>query len=169
MKVCYTLEAAKLNTRIQRRADMFRWSGNRRVLRPTRTTTNAAGQAMQSRESRREGRPIYNPVSYQDICLHAYQSVLDGLDDGLRLMEVEFPSVPGEDASYKAASDVYIDLNIQYALTIFNKVYRETGKTCEILVPDGPEYRRAKKVFLNSLELSEGCLLYTSPSPRDRG
>ena len=43
----------------------------------------------------------------------------------------------------------------------FNKVYRETGKTCEILVPDGPEYRRAKKVFLNSLELSEGCKLNT--------
>ena len=52
-------------------------------------------------------------------------------------MEVEFPAVPGEDASYKAASDVYIDLNIQYALTVFSKIYKETGKTCEVLVPDG--------------------------------
>ena len=104
---------------------------------------------------------MYSPDSYQDICFHAYQSVADGLADGLTLMEVEFPAVPGEDASYKAASDVYIDLNIQYALTVFSKIYKETGKTCELLVPDGPEYRRAKKVFANSLELSEGCVLNT--------
>lgn len=157
----FTLGVAKLNTCIRPQVDIFRWSGNRRHFRPIQTITNSARQEMSARESRREGRPIYNPASYQDICLHASQSVLDGLRDGLRLMEVEFPAVPGEDASYKAASDVYIDLNIQYALTIFNKVYRETGKTCEILVPDGPEYRRAKKVFLNSLELSEGCTLNT--------
>ena len=92
----------------------------------------------QTRESRKEGRPIYSPDSYQDICYHVYQSVADGLADGLDLMEVEFPAVPGEDASYKAASDVYIDLNIQYALTVFSKIYKETGKTCEVLVPDGP-------------------------------
>ena len=85
----------------------------------------------------------------------------DGIADGLDLMEVEFPAVPGEDASYKAASDVYIDLNIQYALTVFSKLHKETGKTCELLVPDGPEYRRAKKVFANSLELSEGCTINT--------
>lgn len=115
----------------------------------------------QTRESRKEGRPIYSPDSYQDICYHVYQSVADGLADGLDLMEVEFPAVPGEDASYKAASDVYIDLNIQYALTVFSKIYKETGKTCEVLVPDGPEYRRAKKVFANSLELSDGCTLNT--------
>ena len=91
----------------------------------------------QTRESRKEGRPIYSPDSYQDICYHVYQSVADGLADGLIPMEVEFPAVPGEDASYKAASDVYIDLNIQYALTVFSKIYKETGKTCEVLVPDG--------------------------------
>jgi len=161
MNAPFTLGAAKLNTCIRPQVDIFKWSGNRRHFRPIQTIMNSARQEMSARESRREGRPIYNPASYQDICLHASQSVLDGLRDGLRLMEVEFPSVPGEDASYKAASDVYIDLNIQYALTIFHKVYRETGKTCEILVPDGPEYRRAKKVFLNSLELSEGCTLNT--------
>ena len=104
---------------------------------------------------------MYNPDSYQDICFDAYRSVLDGLNDGLKLMEIDFPSVPGEDASYKAASDVYMDLNIQYALTIFSKIYKETGKTCEVLVSDGPDYRRAKKVFANSLELSEGCTLNT--------
>lgn len=114
-----------------------------------------------ARESRKDGRPVYSPDSYQDICFHVYQSVLDGMNDGLKLMEVEFPAVPGEDASYKAASDVYIDLNIQFALTVFSKIYKETGKTCEVLVPDGPEYRRAKKVFANSLELSDGCALNT--------
>jgi|TARA_B110000977_G_scaffold181446_1_gene242123 hypothetical protein len=138
-------------------------------MRTTRTSTIAhAGDSVdvkptgvQSRQSRAEGRPVYSPDSYQDICFHAYQSVADGLNDGLQLMEVEFPAVPGEDASYKAASDMYIDLNIQYALTVFSKIHKETGKTCELLVPDGPEYRRAKKIFANSLELSEGCVLNT--------
>ena len=134
-----------------------------RVATRARAADNAQvkTQTTQSRESRAEGRPVYSPESYQDICFHAYQSVADGLADGLQLMEIEFPAVPGEDASYKAASDVYIDLNIQYALTVFSKIYKETGKTCELLVPDGPEYRRAKKVFANSLELSEGCVLNT--------
>jgi hypothetical protein len=134
-----------------------------RVATRARAADNAQvkTQTTQSRESRAEGRPVYSPDSYQDICFHAYQSVADGLADGLQLMEIEFPAVPGEDASYKAASDVYIDLNIQYALTVFSKIYKETGKTCELLVPDGPEYRRAKKVFANSLELSEGCVLNT--------
>ena len=133
----------------------------------SRTTTFASDApltvktSVQSRTTRTEGRPVYSPDSYQDICFHAYQSVADGLGDGLRLMEVEFPAVPGEDASYKAASDMYIDLNIQYALTVFSKIHKETGKTCELLVPDGPEYRRAKKIFANSLELSEGCVLNT--------
>mmetsp|Transcript_10328 Transcript_10328/g.25319 ORF Transcript_10328/g.25319 Transcript_10328/m.25319 type:complete len:393 (+) Transcript_10328:98-1276(+) len=112
-----------------------------------------------TRESRKDGRPVYSPASYQDICFHAYEAVLSGINDGLTLMEVEFPAVPGEDASYKASSDIYIDLNIQYALTVFNKIYKETGKRCEVLVPDGPEYRRAKKVFASSLQLSEGCTL----------
>ena len=115
----------------------------------------------QARFSRKDGRPIYDPKSYQEMCSHACQSVLDGLGDGLCLMEVEYPAVPGEDASYKAASDVYINLNIQYALTIFNRVYRETGKICEILLPDGPEYRRAGELFTSSVELSEGCTLNT--------
>ena len=115
----------------------------------------------QARLSRHDGRPVYDPGSYQEICSQACRSVLDGLSDGLGLMEVEFPAVPGEDASYKAASDVYINLNIQYALTIFNSVYRETGKTCEILLSDGPEYRRAKEIFASSVELSEGCTLNT--------
>ena len=81
-----------------------------------------------ARESRKEGRSVYSPDSYQDICFNVYESVRDGLKDGLPLMEVEFPAVPGEDASYKASSDVYIDLNIQYALTVFSKIYKETGR-----------------------------------------
>ena len=137
----------------------------RRTVSPRRGVPAKAGdnaeiktaEPVQARESRKEGRPVHSPDSYQDICYHVYQSVADGIADGLDLMEVEFPAVPGEDASYKAASDVYIDLNIQYALTVFSKLHKETGKTCELLVPDGPEYRRAKKVFANSLELSEGC------------
>ena len=111
------------------------------------------------RESREKGRSVYSPDSYQVICKDVFNSVVDGLDDGLKLLEVEFPAVPGEDANYKAASDVFIDLNIRYALTVFSDVHKKTGKTCEVLLPDGPEYSRAKKVFASSIDTYSGCTL----------
>ena len=74
------------------------------------------------RTDRKEGRPLYEPASYQVICDDACECVLDGLKDNLTLMEVEFPAVPGEDSSYKASSEVFMDFNIQYALSICAKI-----------------------------------------------
>ena len=50
---------------------------------------------------------MYAPASYTEMCHDAYASVRDALRDGKKLIEVEFPAIPGEDADYKAASDVY--------------------------------------------------------------
>ena len=65
-----------------------------------------------------EGRSTYAPESYTAMCMDAYASVRDCLNEGKTLIEVEFPAIPGEDADYKAASDVYIDANVQYALVV---------------------------------------------------
>merc|ERR1712216_734796 len=61
-----------------------------------------------ARKGRNDGRPTYCPPSYAAMCMDAFGSVQDALNDGEKLLEVEFPAVPGEDADYKAASDVYI-------------------------------------------------------------
>jgi len=119
----------------------------------------AAKSAERTDEERLDGRPIYAPASYTEMCHDAYASVRDALRDGKKLIEVEFPAIPGEDADYKAASDVYIDANVQYALVVAQKLNVEQGKKVDILVPDGIEYRRAKKIFENALDLSTGVRL----------
>ena len=114
-----------------------------------------------ARKGRNDGRPTYCPPSYAAMCMDAFGSVQDALNDGEKLLEVEFPAVPGEDADYKAASDVYIDANVQYALVIGSSLYEKLGKRVQICLPDGVEFRRAKKVFSNSLMMSEGVTLNT--------
>ena len=113
------------------------------------------------RKGRNDGRPTYCPPSYAAMCMDAFGSVQDALNDGEKLLEVEFPAVPGEDADYRAASDVYIDANVQYALVIGSSLYEKLGKRVQICLPDGVEFRRAKKVFSNSLMMSEGVALNT--------
>jgi hypothetical protein len=91
------------------------------------------------------------------MCEDVFMSLKDALNDGLDRMEVEFPAVPGEDASYKTSSDIFIDNNIQFAISVSGKLYKETGKTVQILLPDGPEYRRAKDKFKAGLQFTEGA------------
>ena len=114
----------------------------------------SAAPAERTMEERMEGRSTYAPESYTAMCMDAYASVRDCLNEGKTLIEVEFPAIPGEDADYKAASDVYIDANVQYALVVAQKLNAEMGKNVDVLVPDGIEYRRAKKIFENALGLS---------------
>ena len=119
-----------------------------------RAVRRAAAAVERTSEERAEGRSTYAPESYTEMCGDAYASVADALADGKTLIEVEFPAIPGEDADYKAASDVYIDANLQYALTIAKRLNEEKGKRVDVLVPDGIEYRRAKKIFEQALGLS---------------
>lgn len=124
--------------------------------RTRRARCAAAAAVERTAEERREGRSTYAPASYTEMCGDAYASVRDAMADGKTLIEVEFPAIPGEDADYKAASDVYIDANLQYALTIARRLNEECGKKVDVLVPDGVEYRRAKKIFENALGLATG-------------
>ena len=122
-----------------------------------------------ARTGRNDGRPTYCPPSYGAMCMDAFGSVRDALNDGEKLLEVEFPAVPGEDADYKAASDVYIDANVQYGLVIGSNLYEQLGKRVEICLPDGVEFRRAKKVFANSLMMTEGVSLNTLDGKKQDG
>ena len=68
---------------------------------------------------------------------------------------------------------MYIDANVQYGLVIGSNLYEQLGKRVEICLPDGVEFRRAKKVFANSLMMTEGVSLNTldgrSKTGRSRG
>ena len=46
------------------------------------------------REARAAGRMTYRPQSYAELVQDASKSVLAALEDGIKLMEVEFPAVP---------------------------------------------------------------------------
>ena len=48
-----------------------------------------------ARTGRNDGRPTYCPPSYGAMCMDAFGSVRDALNDGEKLLEVEFPAVPG--------------------------------------------------------------------------
>jgi hypothetical protein len=135
---------------------------------PTRVMTSsksmrgvraAASAPERTTEERLDGRASYAPESYTAMCQDAYASVRDCLKDGKTRIEVEFPAIPGEDADYKAASDVYIDANVQYALVVAQSMNKDLGMKVDILVPDGVEYRRAKKIFEAALDLSSGVRL----------
>lgn len=139
--------------------DPNRWA---RVAAQGQTESTAEAEALRmptenpERKEREAGRSVYDPSSYDVLCVDVYRSLRDALDDGLTRMEVEFPAAPGEDASYKTSSDTFIDNNIQFAITISGRLFRETGKRVEILLPDGPELRRAKEKFKLAIEYTEG-------------
>ena len=115
--------------------------------------------AKNPRDGRSDGRPTYCPPSYSAMCVDAFACVKDALDDGEKLLEVEFPAVPGEDADYKAASDQYMDANVQYALKIGNLMYKVMNKKVQVLLPDGIEFRRAREMFTNAMSLTEEVTL----------
>jgi len=121
-----------------------------------RARPSARGFALSERASdeRADGRATYAPESYSEMCRDAFASVRDCLEDGKTRIEVEFPAIPGEDADYKAASDVYIDANVRYALAIAQSLNEEMKMKIDVVVPDGVEYRRAKKIFEATLDLS---------------
>lgn len=47
---------------------------------------------------------------------------------------------------YKGASDLYIDANIQLALSAGKQLHEVTGKKVHVCLPDEAEYNRAKEL-----------------------
>jgi hypothetical protein len=68
---------------------------------------------------------------------------------------------------YKGSSDLYIDANIQLAVSAGRKLYEATGKRVHVCLPDETEYLRAKDLFKSALELSEGVSLGHLQENRD--
>jgi len=103
------------------------------------------------------GRESYRPESFQTLIEDAGQAVLAGLDDGLTRMEVQLPSV-GVD-SYKGASDMYIDTNVQLAIATAQQILKYSGLNAHIVVPDATEYNRSYKLSKAALDLSPGITM----------
>lgn len=95
--------------------------------------------------NRTEGRSTYRPSSYTELIDDAVGSIVFGVQDKLNRMEVEFPSVSNVDG-YKGSSDLYIDSNIQLAISAGRKIYSTTAMKVHILLPDEAEYKRAYRL-----------------------
>jgi len=125
-----------------------------------RLTTTCSAEPQAAKEAKAAGRMTYRPESYAVLVQDVATSVLAAIEDGIKLMEVEFPAVPanidGEatpphelqgwqgaslrmlwghcfvyvplfcllmcPAAYKGSSDLYIDSNIQLAVSAARQV-----------------------------------------------
>lgn len=117
------------------------------------------------------------PASFEALIRQAQSSTLLAIEDGHRLVEVEFPPLPTsvlEDASSSAydVSDANVRLAVRYAQGL--------GKRVAVLVPDRPELDRAIKVVggrqqpyanvsLHSLTGSSPVLTSTSAGATEGG
>lgn len=97
--------------------------------------------------SKAEGRSTYRPSSYTELIDDAVGSIVFGIQDKLNRMEVEFPSVSNVDG-YKGSSDLYIDSNIQLAISAGRKIFSTTAMKVHILLPDEAEYKRAYRLYV---------------------
>jgi len=143
-QVCYSFG------RLTSHAPEFRQSKIRKELTVNREMICRAEESNRDLTKRAEGRSTYRPSSYTELIDDAVGSIVFGVQDKLNRMEVEFPSVSNVDG-YKGSSDLYIDSNIQLAISAGRKIYSTTAMKVHILLPDDAEYKRAYKL----------CVTYT--------
>ena len=60
----------------------------------TRQTAVNAAEPQAAKEAKAAGRMTYRPESYAELVKDATNSVIAAIEDGITLMEVEFPAVP---------------------------------------------------------------------------
>ncbi|PNW85398.1 hypothetical protein CHLRE_03g184550v5 [Chlamydomonas reinhardtii] len=97
----------------------------------------------------------YKPLSYGEMVNDAVDAVSNAINDGLKLLEVEFPALPTNIDAYKGASDLFIDSNTQLALAAAKRLSAR-GRKVHIVLPDGGEHARTCRIFKNSIQLAEG-------------
>jgi hypothetical protein len=152
---------------------------NRRSRPIARAAAPAADNAQEgsspaapSSTTRGAGRMTYYPSSYAELVGDAAASVAAAMADGLRRVEVEFPPVPTGLDAYKGSSDLFIDSNVQLALTAAKMLAGLTplpagapassaapspdGRRVHIVVPDLGEYARSYKLFRPAIEALGG-------------
>lgn len=100
----------------------------------------------------------YRPESYAELVKDATNSVVAAIEDGITLMEVEFPAVPANIEAYKSNSDLYVDSNIQFAVSAARQL-TAAGRKVHIVAPDYGEYARSYKMFKPTLDLIPGASL----------
>lgn len=113
--------------------------------------------APRNRTARSAGRDTYRPASFKILIDDAANSLLAALEDGYNRLEVDFPVGPTD--SYKGASDMYIDTNVQLAIATARKLRDIGGLRVHILVPDQTEFGRSNKMFKNTLGLLDGITM----------
>lgn len=123
----------------------FQQSEIQKSLEWNRKVICRADQGERDMARRAEGRSTYRPSSYTELIDDAVGSIVFGVQDKLNRMEVEFPSVSNVDG-YKGSSDLYIDSNIQLAISAGRKIYSTTAMKVHILLPDEAEYKRAYRL-----------------------
>jgi hypothetical protein len=58
------------------------------------TDESTSGMAATADNKRGAGRMTYKPLSYGEMVDHAVDAVSNAINDGLKLLEVEFPALP---------------------------------------------------------------------------
>ena len=141
-------------------APRTRISSARGALRgPARIVRQVVRAQKSDQETSKPGqRSTYRPDSYTEIVNDATTAIVSALEAGEGRMEVEFPSVANV-SGYAGSSDRFIDSSIQLSISMARKLRATTGKLVHIVLPDGPEYNRAYKLFRSALEASEGVTL----------
>lgn len=140
---------------------MNRMAPLRPALRPRMpaASKSKAGSFRLMAEKQEAGqRSTYRPDSYAEIVDDATNAIVAALSAQEKRMEVEFPSVANV-SGYAGSSDLFIDSSIQLAISMGRKLNAATGKKVHIVLPDGPEYNRAYKLFKAALDASDGVSL----------
>lgn len=153
-----------------------------RAAAPASASSSSAqegsGSESPSASPRGAGRMTYYPSSYAELVGDAAAAVDTALSDGLRRLEVEFPPVPTGLDAYKGSSDLFIDSNVQLALSAAKMLAginplpgaaqnngnaaanasqpQQKQRRVHIVVPDLGEYARSYKLFKPALEALGG-------------
>lgn len=99
------------------------------------------------------GVALYKPKSYEVLVTDAAGSLAFALEDGKTRLEIDFPPLPSDMASFKGSSDDYIEANIQLALAVVRKLKEKRETRACIVFPDKPEKRRATELFKTAFDL----------------
>mmetsp|Transcript_20971 Transcript_20971/g.30413 ORF Transcript_20971/g.30413 Transcript_20971/m.30413 type:complete len:380 (-) Transcript_20971:156-1295(-) len=135
-----------------------------RVERSSLVTLQVADEGVEAvaePESKEAPKLLDPPGSFAECIKQAQSSALSALEDGYKLMEVEFPPLPQSllDDPNSSAEDIST-ANTRLAIS-FAEPFAAAGKKVGILFPDIPEYQDAVERQGGSDMVSPGVKLYS--------
>lgn len=120
------------------------------------TASSSSPPPSPSSSDPQRGVALYKPKSYEVLVADAAGSLAFALEDGKTRLEIDFPPLPSDMASFKGSSDDYIEANIQLALAVVRKLKEKRETRACIVFPDKPEKRRATELFKTAFDLIDG-------------